>query len=639
MTLAALCCSQYVRVKMLHLIFLASICAYSAAYELNLHVSEVNTSLHELPRFWTNTGFCPMGRITNNDISNFLLSNDVKTNLALIGALPNNGISRVRIHWLLELIKFVRLDSGRVPVYDFSQLDRFLDTMVQANLSVGFELMGNPNGMFNLKHISSGALWEDLVFSIGRRYKIRYGANTLKTWQFETWNEPDLKTYNLLNFTITDYLDYIKMIRRGLDAVGRTANDTHFELSGPAGLFKNISHHPLCWGVLKYCNENNSCPFDRMTFHRKGTGHSAAEIVEGGMALMKTIQTEFPKLKDIKFSNNEADPIAGWSTPRPFQSDVRYAAMLVNTIFQHWSAKLNTEVFRHLDSISHDNAFLSYHPHEFDQRTLFARFQMNLTTPPHTQFIQKPVYVALGLLGNLAEFASDVTTVKDLDISYLFTRNHHKTPLYSAIVIVANARKKRIEFDLTISLPKLAKGENVASIVEVIEADITDPVKIWKFHGSPAYPNASLRQIMRDNQGPMLLNSTIWKLSKNPEEPPNLKLHLSLKAPSIELLRVCSSLNPLPAKPTNVRIEQVNPSEVLIFWNDLYQRERCIKTYEVYFKECNGSEWIFVSKKHHVPFLSYHYQPENGKTCGDYMVRGVDLFTRFGPYSKVASIG
>lgn len=112
-----------------------------------------------------------MGRITNNDISNFLLSNDVKTNLAMIGALPNNGISRVRIHWLLELIKFVRFDSGRVPVYDFSQLDRFLDTMVQANLSVGFELMGNPNGMFNLKHISNGALWQDLVFSIGRRYK------------------------------------------------------------------------------------------------------------------------------------------------------------------------------------------------------------------------------------------------------------------------------------------------------------------------------------------------------------------------------------------------------------------------------------------------------------------------------------
>lgn len=32
---------------------------------------------------------------------------------------------------------------------------------------------------------------------------VRYGANTLKTWHFETWNEPDLKTYNLLNFTIT----------------------------------------------------------------------------------------------------------------------------------------------------------------------------------------------------------------------------------------------------------------------------------------------------------------------------------------------------------------------------------------------------------------------------------------------------
>lgn len=65
---------------------------------------------------------------------------------------------------------------------------------------------------------------------------------------------------------------------------------------------------------------------------------------------------------------SEADPIAGWSTPRDFQADVRYAATLMSTVMLHWHSKLAGGVMSQLESISHDNAFLSYHPHEFSQR-------------------------------------------------------------------------------------------------------------------------------------------------------------------------------------------------------------------------------------------------------------------------------
>lgn len=30
----------------------------------------------------------------------------------------------------------------------------------------------------------------------------QYGVKSVTNWKFETWNEPDLKVYNLLNFTI-----------------------------------------------------------------------------------------------------------------------------------------------------------------------------------------------------------------------------------------------------------------------------------------------------------------------------------------------------------------------------------------------------------------------------------------------------
>lgn len=51
--------------------------------------------------------------------------------------------------------------------------------------------------------------------------------------------------------------------------------------------------------------------------------------------------------------------------------------------------------------LSNDNAFLSYHPHPFTQRTLTARFQVNNTQPPHVQLIRKPVLAVMGLLALL----------------------------------------------------------------------------------------------------------------------------------------------------------------------------------------------------------------------------------------------
>lgn len=40
----------------------------------------------------------------------------------------------------------------------------------------------------------------------------------------------------------------------------------------------------------------------------------------------------------------------------------------MSTVMMHWHAKLAGGVMSQLESISHDNAFLSYHPHEFSQR-------------------------------------------------------------------------------------------------------------------------------------------------------------------------------------------------------------------------------------------------------------------------------
>jgi L-iduronidase len=214
--------------------------------------------------------------------------------------------------------------------------------------------------------------------------------------------------------------------------------------------------------------------------------------------------------------SSEADPISGWSHPRDFQSDVRYAVILVETVFQHWNLIYRNET-PNLRSISHDNAFLSYHPHEFDQRTLLARFKMNLTRPPHVQFIQKPVYAALGMLANLGELASGTFEVcqeliclslsiflvhslkiPNQNLTYLITRNAENASLYICIIAVYNRDCSNKTFRHSLEISHLNISTSTSKyFVESLQTNATDPVSVWRAAGSPAYPNGKLRRKMR----------------------------------------------------------------------------------------------------------------------------------------------
>lgn len=150
---------------------------------------------------------------------------------------------------------------------------------------------------------------------------------------------------------------------------------------------------------------------------------------------MQQIQRLFPKFADTPIYNDEADPLVGWSLPQPWRADVTYAALVVKVgrppgptpraapdagggcgrvagrspapgrlqvIAQHQNLLVaNTSSALRYALLSNDNAFLSYHPHYFTQRTLTARFQVNTTRPPHVQLLRKPVLTAMALLALL----------------------------------------------------------------------------------------------------------------------------------------------------------------------------------------------------------------------------------------------
>ncbi|XP_013118264.1 alpha-L-iduronidase isoform X2 [Stomoxys calcitrans] len=574
---------------------------------------EDNTTYHVFPRFWTSTGLCPPGDVTHENVKEFLRSDSMQINILYLSALPAKSLTHIRIHWMLELLKFVQYSQSGLPIYDFSDLDDFLEELNTMNLYPMIEFMGNISDVFVKNPTYNNVLWEDLSYEVTKHYLNTFGAKTVLKWRFETWNEPDLHIYNKLNFSLPDYITYTKSIQHGMQRASiRTPNKLYFPLRGPAGLFKAQQHHMLCWGILDFCSTNiTECPFDILTFHGKGNGTASAVLSKSKLILSK-IYKNYPQLKKFPISNDEADPVSGWSTPREFQEDVRYAKTLIEIVMQYWSAKLKSGTLSQLESISHDNAFLSYHPYEFSQRTLLAHFRMNNTNPPHSQFIQKPVYAALGLLSRMADLASDVMEINTLNgykLEMIKSTGEKEKPLYKSWLI----------------LPTDECECNVDDDIQVIDQNRTNPALIWRQFNRPSFPSPTIREEMRRYQTLYMHDIGILKTSEISID------FSSLSYPWVMLVRFCSNLNGQPYKPEKIQITGITQGEVLVSWQET-NPSPCLKTFEIWFRSNGHADWIHISREWHLPFNSFQYAPGQNVN-GFYKVRSVDVFNRTSSFS------
>lgn len=128
------------------------------------------TSYYDFPKFWTNSGLCPAGKIVHDDIKSSLLSEAMQMNLLYIAALPKGAITHLRIHWLLELMQFEQFTQSGVPIYDFSVLNTFLSNLDDMNIYPVIEFMANLSDVFIKNPIRNDFLWENLSYQVGKHY-------------------------------------------------------------------------------------------------------------------------------------------------------------------------------------------------------------------------------------------------------------------------------------------------------------------------------------------------------------------------------------------------------------------------------------------------------------------------------------
>ncbi|CAD5116567.1 DgyrCDS5446 [Dimorphilus gyrociliatus] len=466
--------------------------------------------------------------------------------------------------------------------------DSLMIILKDSGLQPGFELMGNPSGFYtNFENKTQVYFWADLIRQIASRYIHKFGITYVKEWIFETWNEPDNHDFDHLNFTTKGFLNYIDACRKGLNLA-----HSDLKLAVIGGDIKPLPRRPFANAILTHYvngtdffdgNQPQIC--DLITFHNKGNDPNNTKV------LIK------------KYFLSEADPLVGWNKDREWRGDARYAALVIKIIYNYINKFGNRRKFP-MKLLSNDNAFLSYNPFFFTQRTILARFQINNTNPHHVQFIPKPVFNSFALLAYLGnkELYSKVESLESTIgiIASSLDSNELSILLYNSNDS-ANSTSGHTKVKVQISELSKLFGSGDVDLMKVqytIDNWNTNPYKIWRKLGSPKTPNHKQLLLMKDAS--------------------RLYRQASPRKVSVKYL-------------TSIAFDLALPS-ISLYHVYAITTNRCIKTYEVMKKTPSGK----FSRINVEDTIFNFYEDASGKNTGKYKVRAVDYWNRNGPFSETA---
>lgn len=218
--------------------------------------------------------------------------------------------------------------------------------------------------------------------------------------------------------------------------------------------------------------------------------------------------------------------------------------------------------------LSNDNAFLSYNPFFFTQRTLLARFQMNNTHPHHVQFIPKPIFNAFGLLSYLGNkrVYSKIESVNSTIgvIASALENNEISILLYNSHDTANVTGKVKVRVQIS-GLSEFFKSDKIdlIKVQYTIDNKNTNPFKIWKDMNSPKTPNHKQLLLMKEASH---LYRQVSPRKISAKYLTSIAFDLGL--PSVSLIHICKKLPWAPGPAVNIRLEKITSGIALITWSD-----------------------------------------------------------------------
>ena len=178
------------------------------------------------------------------------------------------GFRYIRFHAIFHDDMGVYREVDGQPVYDFSRIDALYDRFLAMGIKPFIELGFTPDAMktsdltiFYWKGNTSHPVpekWDGLVDAFVRHLIDRYGAEEVRSWYFEVWNEPNLDGF----WERADQAAYFDLYARSARVI--KAIDPTLRVGGPATA-------GAAWipEFLAYA-QANAVPVDFVTTHTYG---------------------------------------------------------------------------------------------------------------------------------------------------------------------------------------------------------------------------------------------------------------------------------------------------------------------------------------------------------------------------------
>ena len=601
------------------------------------------TTLERLEPFWQSTGFSP---------AELLLDDDMRQTLAYVGSVPHGGVRHVRVHYLLDLVTAKGLGTEH-PVYDWSRLDHGLDVLVQNGLKPFFELMGNPSGYFtDFEDDAQLHAWKRLVHDLARHCTERYGAHEVRSWTFETWNEPDI---NFWRGSDEGFLNYYDACSEGLKAA-----DEHLRFGGPGSaltlspLFKKLLAH--CDRGTNYFTGEQGVRLDFISVHEKGASQSAEDLTPDskGISVREAVVFDYirehhPRFAHTPFMNNECDPQVGWQDLHNWRARPYYAALICKIIRQHLQTLIDERGCTYA-LLGNDNGFMG----TWGQRTQLVRFGERALpagqgehrtrlgerrAPQAFELIKKPALNVMTMLSFLGGWRCTVAEEEE-DLGVLATWDQEQVG-----VLVYNSRDEiratggtpvRVTFDgLPFERALLAhyRLDDVHGNPFRIWAAMAGHSELAMAHAKAPPPSAKQLELLRAHHELPLL------------EPPRevsvaagrLGLEFDLPLPAVSLLLLSRKPDAPPTKPTGLRAERyyglTERENVLLVWKG--PDSKVIQTFEVFYAPSEAGPFERLNDQDLISTAFLHAREPGAK--GVYKVRAVDYWGRAGEASEVVA--
>ncbi|PXW54026.1 L-iduronidase [Chelatococcus asaccharovorans] len=585
-------------------------------------------------RFWRSTGFSP---------AELLLEPEMQQTLAYVGGVPRHGIEYLRVHYMLDLVTAERF--GR---YDWTRLDRALDVISEYRLKPFFELMGNPSYLFtDLNARDQVHHWRDFMAELAHRYRQRFGAEELRSWYFETWNEPDIW------WTLggeTGFNNYYDACHEGLRAV-----EPEITLGGP-GVARRIP--PIFKSFLAHCDTGENVftgergvRLDFISVHEKGARKHAEDLTPNSLAICQHemmavdyVRQHHPRFAHLPFINNECDPQIGWHIHHTWHALPYFAGLAAKIIDQHQRLIIDNEGVDY-PVLSNDNGFLGRwgnrtHLAYFGDKDIKAAQNEHLTDigaldqrvaePEPFELIKKPALSVMELLAWLGEERLSVSgdpLDPDRDgLGVIATRLSGGDPAILVYYSVDSFRRSG-ERPVRLTFDNVAPGVYALALFR-IEDGRGDPYSVWETLDDLDKPGVEALAAMRAAQEPALAIEQIHVSAANPQA--TIKLDIAL--PGVALAVLARRGDEGPSMPRDLKLTAYaglnGAVNTVLFWQT--GGSDSLELFDVFWSESENGPYRVVNP---APLLSTVYLHSAGGEAGFYKVQARDVFGRVSPPS------